>query len=557
MKAYFYTFVFTLLTAITISAQTVWTGNTDSDWQNPTNWSSGVPTTGMTATIPGTPQGGTFPIFSGGPILDYTIQNAGLFTFNTLVYNNGTIINFGGATIINDGQFFNAGSGLFDNDGILTNNSEFTNYGSFDTALSGEVTVSSGATFTHAGLFFKAAGPFINNGTTVNTSNMRCTNLFDNYGSLTNYNSFEAPFGSTFNNQTGAEVTNTAGSIMVLNGSFTNDSPLNSQGEFMLENALVGINNSTITSDDYFEVAGSLINNGTINNNSTLSINDGGTLTNNSILNNNGLITLSICGSLVQNGGNTIVAPVENDGLIYLLNGNVEWTNVEFGNEFTDINETKPPVAGCLSGIFVSLDANGEATIIAAQVDKGSYGSCGASLVSVSIDKTDFTIADLGPNIVTLTVEDNLGKISTCESIVNILEYIPPVIPNDDPEIDFACPDDITVASLPGAVSAEASWAVPAATSTCTGTGGSGCGGSTDLPGYLFLGELNDSRYYMSNSSATWAAAKQHAINQGGHLATIGSAEEDNLIINNATEATLWIGFTDEGSRRNFSLGQW
>ncbi len=683
MKVLLHTLFILFISMGALSAQTVWTGNIDSDWENAGNWSSGIPTSGMTITIPGTPAGGNFPVFSGGPVLDYNIQIAGTITFNTLIYNNGDIINFVGGSIITNGAFFNSGGGTIDNDGFFTNNGTFTNYGSFDSALSGETTNAAGATFTHAGLFFKSAGPFINNGAVENTSNMRVTNLFENNGTIVNYNSFEAPFGSTFNNHVGASIDNPAGSIFVVNGAFTNDAPINNAGEFSIQSATIGVNNSTITSTGLLEVAGALTNDGTILNNDVLNITDGGTLTNNSVLTNNGSINLSICGTLVQNSGGNIVAPVLSDGLIFLLNGTVDWTNIEFGNEFTDLSNTKPPVAGCRAGVTVTLDETGNAALTAAEVDKGSYGSCGAGLASVTIDRTDFTTADLGAQTVTMTVTDNLGVVSTCDAVVLVLPYIPPVVPTDDPDIDFACPADLTVTALPGAGFAEATWPAPTATSTCSsggpnnnqvqiiargqdgretmklriagtvvkaweniGTafttftythtspvtandirvrftndfydatagvdynlivdkivlggveyetehptvvskgnanncsiianyeneklacngyfqydnnGGSGlvpCASApVSHPNFIFLGEYNDAKYFVSDHPATWLTASANANAIGGHLTTINDAAE-NAFINNAinpASGSVWTGLNTYSSAGVFA----
>ena len=60
------------------------------------NWSGGVPGSGFTAIVPVTPQGGVFPIYEGSYLIDYSIQNGGTLTFNTIIYNLGDIINYQG-----------------------------------------------------------------------------------------------------------------------------------------------------------------------------------------------------------------------------------------------------------------------------------------------------------------------------------------------------------------------------------------------------------------------------------------------------------------------------
>ena len=132
-----YTLILSTLICGMLSAQTVWTGNVDSEWNDAGNWSAGVPTTGTIATIPGSPAGGNFPVYSGSPVIDFTIQNAGSITFDDFVYNNGTIINFTAGTLLNNNNYFvNAGSVIFDNDGTFTNTGTFENFGTFDNAAS-------------------------------------------------------------------------------------------------------------------------------------------------------------------------------------------------------------------------------------------------------------------------------------------------------------------------------------------------------------------------------------------------------------------------------------
>ena len=75
------------------------------------------------------------------------------------------------------------------------------------------------------------------------------------------------------------------------------------------------------------------------------------------------------------------------------------------------------------------------------------------------------------------------------------------------------------------------------------------CSLPSSLPGYTFLGELGGHKYFRSNFSRTWAQGKAEAIAKGGHLATITSAAENNLL-SGAGEA--WIGLTDEAVEGTF-----
>jgi hypothetical protein len=75
------------------------------------------------------------------------------------------------------------------------------------------------------------------------------------------------------------------------------------------------------------------------------------------------------------------------------------------------------PTALCRD-IVVQLDGNGNATITAAQVNNGSSDNCALGMLSVS--PSAFTLANLGVNTVTLTVNDANGNSSTCAAQVTV-----------------------------------------------------------------------------------------------------------------------------------------
>ena len=76
--------------------------------------------------------------------------------------------------------------------------------------------------------------------------------------------------------------------------------------------------------------------------------------------------------------------------------------------------------------VTVSLDANGNGSITASQIDNGSNAPCG--IKSIVASKTTFTCADFGPNNVTLTVTDIHDNVSTGIAIVTIEDHIAPVV---------------------------------------------------------------------------------------------------------------------------------
>tara|TARA_B100000768_G_scaffold104373_1_gene96916 strand:+ start:333 stop:2423 length:2091 start_codon:yes stop_codon:yes gene_type:complete len=93
-----------------------------------------------------------------------------------------------------------------------------------------------------------------------------------------------------------------------------------------------------------------------------------------------------------------------------------------------------PPVAVCKSTLVVALDSNGEASIIAEDIDGGSYDN--DEIVSMSIDIDTFDCEDVGFINVTLTVTDNDGLTSTCLGFVEVV---------DGSTIVTTCPQDFTV----------------------------------------------------------------------------------------------------------------
>ena len=70
------------------------------------------------------------------------------------------------------------------------------------------------------------------------------------------------------------------------------------------------------------------------------------------------------------------------------------------------------------------MDGLGNATITANDVDNGSNDACG--IASLSIDNDSFGCGDVGANTVTLTVTDNNGNVSTCESTVTVEDNVAP-----------------------------------------------------------------------------------------------------------------------------------
>ncbi|WP_271856178.1 HYR domain-containing protein, partial [Patiriisocius marinus] len=131
--------------------------------------------------------------------------------------------------------------------------------------------------------------------------------------------------------------------------------------------------------------------------------------------NNCGNVTLSIdmdtfdCTNI---GDNIVILTVTNDnGAIATCEATVT------------ITEETLPEAVC-QNITVSLDPDGNVTILASDIDGGSTDSCGA--VTLTIDQDSFDCTHVGENDVVLTVTDTNGNSSSCTAVVTIEDVTPP-----------------------------------------------------------------------------------------------------------------------------------
>ena len=87
--------------------------------------------------------------------------------------------------------------------------------------------------------------------------------------------------------------------------------------------------------------------------------------------------------------------------------------------------DTVPPTALC-QDVTVFLDENGEVSITAAMIDAGSFDNCELESIQISRDRFDCT--DLGDNVIQLIATDAYGLTDTCESVVTVVDQIPPEI---------------------------------------------------------------------------------------------------------------------------------
>ncbi len=98
--------------------------------------------------------------------------------------------------------------------------------------------------------------------------------------------------------------------------------------------------------------------------------------------------------------------------------------------------ENQLPVATCQPGLTLQLDATGNASVTAAQINNGSTDNCG--IASMTPSPASFDCLSASPQTVTLTVTDFAGNTATCTTTVTIVDNLPPVV---------NCPNNIVAAA--------------------------------------------------------------------------------------------------------------
>ncbi len=118
--------------------------------------------------------------------------------------------------------------------------------------------------------------------------------------------------------------------------------------------------------------------------------------------------------------------------------------NISTGTAIVTIQDTALPTV-ITQDITVQLDAAGNATITAAQIDNGSTDNCGIATITVS--PNTFTCANVGANTVTLTVTDVNGNISTGTAIVTIQDTVLPTVITQDITVQLDAAGNATISA--------------------------------------------------------------------------------------------------------------
>jgi Putative metal-binding motif/Secretion system C-terminal sorting domain len=89
------------------------------------------------------------------------------------------------------------------------------------------------------------------------------------------------------------------------------------------------------------------------------------------------------------------------------------------------IRDTIAPQAVCREKINLPLDPSGAAVLTSDLLDAGSSDAC-TPIATRSLSRGTFSCADLGRQIVTLTVRDSFGNAATCNTTVSVIDLVVP-----------------------------------------------------------------------------------------------------------------------------------
>ena len=115
------------------------------------------------------------------------------------------------------------------------------------------------------------------------------------------------------------------------------------------------------------------------------------------------------------------------------------------------------------------------------------------------------------------------------------------------------CPNDITKTAI-SQNGTTVTWNAPNATTTCMVDNGVNCEViPNNISGFKYLGEYQGSKYFCSNTSDfTYAQAKSISMQNGGHVAVVCSAGENEFLRSSLLADEAWIGYSDEITEGDF-----
>lgn len=163
-----------------MSMLTTWTGISDHHWQEPLNWTNGIPSAGLHAHIPAQPEGGKMPEIRTAVAIDFTLKNDGE------IYCSSSFCIEANGILQNIGQLHIQPTGTLQNKGTIMNEGRLINEGTLDNAR----IISNRGMINNEGLLDNE-NVLINFSTLLNTGVIDNHYLITNTGNLENFNIIE------------------------------------------------------------------------------------------------------------------------------------------------------------------------------------------------------------------------------------------------------------------------------------------------------------------------------------------------------------------------------
>jgi len=117
--------------------------------------------------------------------------------------------------------------------------------------------------------------------------------------------------------------------------------------------------------------------------------------------------------------------------------------NVATATATVTVEDKMAPVV-VAKNITVQLNAGGNISITADQVNDGSTDNCG--IATVVLSKTDFDCSNVGNNEVTLTLTDNHGNVATATATVTVEDKVAPVAVAKNMTVQLNAAGSVTIA---------------------------------------------------------------------------------------------------------------
>ncbi len=185
-----------------------------------------------------------------------------------------------------------------------------------------------------------------------------------------------------------------------------------------------------------------------------------------------------------------------------------------------------PTLSNCPTDVVLSCEDGNTHSWNAPTVN----GNCGGTLTQTSGPASGSSFP-IGTTTITYQIGDGCTN-QICSFTVTVV---------DGGGLTTNCPADVVLDCVPEQNGAIYSWETPTASSCCNSCPEPGI----DLTDFVYMGILNGHQYYCSKEKADWATAKATCESQGGHLAVINSAEENQMLSAFLKDQSAYIGLSD------------